>query len=183
MATATAAVIDSTGALSTEKNTYRKYVKLGTSEKKVQAEAQAKDSKTGLSKNWQALEDAGYTVFSENEFVRYTVKSEDGFASLVPDEAQRVYIIQCGLNYLQNAKANGYMDEVQENTPEPTPSYNQETIDLREAINEPPTRKSLTDMEKLMKTLAALNLSPEQKQDLLISLAKAQNTEPEPEAA
>lgn len=191
MAEAATATVESTGALSTEKNTYRKYVKFGTdekgnrivAEKKVQAEAQAKDSKTGLSKNWQSLENDGFEVFSENEFVRYTVKSEDGFAHLVPDEAQRVYIIQSGLNYLQNAKANGYMDEVQENTPEPTPAYNQETVDLRDAINEPPTRKSLTDMEKLEKTLALLNLTPDQKAELLLSLAKSQVAADEAAAA
>jgi len=182
MATTSSPLTDTVGSLSTEKNTSRKYVKFGTDEKgnrivtdkKVQAESQAKDSKTGLAKNWQSLENDGYELFSENEFTRYNVKSEDGFAALVPDAAQRVYIIQSGLNYLQNAKANGYMDEVQENTPEPTPTYNQDTIDLREAINEPPTRKSLTDMEKLEKTLALLNLTPDQKADLLLTLAKSQ---------
>lgn len=190
MATSTAAVTE-VGALTTEKVTYRKYVKLDTDEKgntivkekKLQAEAQAKvpaDSKDypdsiGISVNWAKLEKEGYTLFSENEFTRYTVKSEDGFASLVPDEAQRVYIIQSGLNYLQNAKANGLMDETEENNPVPTPSYQQATIDLRDAINEPPTRKSLTDMEKLERTIASLNLSPEQTADLLMTLAKAQS--------
>jgi hypothetical protein len=179
--------VDSTGALTTEKFTSRKYVKLGTDDKgntvitdtKIQAEAQAKvtDTKSpyaGTAVNWAKLEEAGYTLFSENEFVRYTVKSIEGFKHLISTEDQQVYIIQAGLNYIQNAKSNKLMDELVEGATEPTPASNQETIDLREAINEPPSRKSLTDMEKLNRLLAGLNLTAEQKKDLLVSLAASQ---------
>jgi hypothetical protein len=179
--------VDSTGALTTEKFTSRKYVKLGTDDKgntvitdtKIQAEAQAKvtDTKSpyvGMAVNWAKLEADGYTLFSENEFVRYTVKSIDGFKHLISTEDQQVYIIQAGLNYIQNAKSNKLMDELVEGATEPTPASNQETIDLREAINEPPSRKSLTDMEKLNRLLAGLNLTAEQKKDLLVSLAASQ---------
>jgi hypothetical protein len=179
--------IETTGALTTEKFTSRKYVKLGTDDKgntivtdtKIQTEAQAKvtdpkSDKIGMAVNWAKLEEAGYTLFSENEFVRYTVKSVEGFQHLIPAEDQQVYIIQAGLNYIQNAKSNKLMDETIEGAPEPTPASNQETIDLRESINEPPTRKLLTDMEKLQKLLSGLNLTAEQKKDLLVSLAATQ---------
>lgn len=168
------------GALTTEKQTYRAYVSFETDangktvikEFTAKAETAKKDSKTGLSENWQKLEDKGYTLLSENEFIKYTVKDETGFHALVPDTTQRTYIIQCGLNYIQNAKANAKMAELQDGTPEPTAAYNQETIDLREAINEPPSRKSLTDLEKLERLLAGLNLTKEQKEQMLLSLAQ-----------
>jgi hypothetical protein len=184
----TAVVPDTTGALTTEKSTVRKYVKFGTDDKgstiitdtKIQAEAQAKVTEDGPYKgmpvNWAKLEKDGYTIFSENEFVRYTVKSVAGFTHLVTSEEQQVYIIQAGLNYIQNAKANKIMDEMVEGSPEPTPSSNQETIDLREAINEEPTRRSMTPMEKIQKTIAALNLSQDEIDKILLSLAAAQAT-------
>jgi len=185
------AEVESTGSLSTEKVTYRAYVKFETDaqnktvvkEIKANAESAKKDKDTGLSANWAKLEKDGYTLFSENEFIRYNVKDEDGFKLLVPDPAQRAYIIQSGLNYLQNAKANSAMVEIDESTAEPTPKYSNTTYDLREDINEPPTRKSLTDLEKLQRLLKTLNLTEDQQAAMLLQLASTVGSTVEAEIA
>ena len=182
------------GAISTEKQTYRTYIQTSSDKDgktvvdkiKAQAEASAKDTKKdsptyGLATNWAKLENDGWTLLCENEFVRYNVKSLEGFTSLVTDREQQIYIIQCGLNYAMNAKANAAMVALKDGTPEPTPEFDGETIDLRVgvgsegkySINEPPSRKSLTDLEKLMKTLDGLNLSQEQKEAMLLQVASA----------
>jgi hypothetical protein len=179
--------VETTGALTTEKFTSRKYVKLGTDDKgntvitdtKIQAEAQAKvtDPKSpyvGMAVNWAKLEEAGYTLFSENEFIRYTVKSVEGFQHLIPAEDQQVYIMQAGLNYIQNAKSNKLMDELLEGAPEPTPASNQETIDLREAINEVPKRQSLTGLEKLLKMLPNISLTDDERKNLIATLLQSE---------
>jgi hypothetical protein len=201
MATATVSPAVDTGALSTEKVTYRAYVQLGTDKDgktviekiKSQAEADKKDAKTGVSVNWQKLEEAKdkegnplWTLFNENEFVRYKLAEVSAFDALVPDKTQQLYIIQCGLNYLMNAKANGAMTALDEGKPEPTPLFNQNTIDLRTgvgdageySINEAPSRKSLTDLDKLIKNLVAMGLTtPEQQEPILLALAAAKSLE------
>ena len=167
-----ATITEQAGSISQEKQTYRAYAKTETdakgntvlSEIKAQAEADKKDKNTGLSVNWQKLEDAGYTLFSENEFVKYTVKSVEAARLLVPEEAQFIYIFQCGLNYIQNAKANAAMTAVKEGTPEPEPEFNQLVIDLRDgvdengkfSINETPTRRSTSSLDKFIKQADAL---------------------------
>jgi len=196
MATTNAVPAVESGAITTEKQTYRSYVQLGADKDgktivekiKSQAEAAAKN-KNGVATNWAKLEEEKdkdgnpvWQLFNENEFIRYTVKSLDAFTTLVPEEAQQIYIIQSGLNYLQNAKANGAMTAMKDGAPEPTPLFNQETIDLRVgvgengeySINEAPSRKSLTDVEKLEKMLAAMGYAPEQVQVALATLAATQ---------
>lgn len=172
-----------TGALSTEKITYRGFAKFNEkgeiTETRAAAEAQAKDAESGVAVNWKKLLDNGWTQLNENDFIRYTVKTVQGFHMLVPSEEQRLYIIQSGLNYIQNAKANAAMVALKEGTTEP--ESNAETIDLREGINEPPSRRSLSDQQKLEKLLAGLNLSKEQKAALLLSLAQTVSAEPEAE--
>lgn len=145
-----------TGDLTTEKVTYRAYAKYaadGTIDKIV-AKAQTADGK-----NWAALEKDGYTLFNENEVVRYTAKTMEAARLLVPDESQFIYIFQSGLNYLQNSKSNALAVQIQDGTDTKdvpaAPVYNGEEIDLREAINTPPERKSLSPMEKLEKLLAS----------------------------
>ncbi|MDR3392474.1 MAG: hypothetical protein P4L77_12155 [Sulfuriferula sp.] len=183
-----------TGAITTEKQTYRTYIQTSSDKDgktvvdkiKAQAEASAKvtdknDPLFGLATNWAKLEREGWTLLCENEFVRYNIKSVDGFFALVTDKDQQNYIIQCGLNYAMNAKANAAMVALKDGTPEPTPEFDGETIDLRVgvgsegkySINEPPSRKSLTDIEKLMKTLGGLNLTQEQKEAMLLQVAAA----------
>ena len=172
-----------TGAISTERQTYRNYVKFDTDkdgkavlkETKIQGEADKKD-KDGLSVNWARLEKEGYTLFSENEFIRYSVKSEDAFKQLVTSEEQRVYIIQSGLNAIQSAKITRNMAALKDEATEPTPQYTLEVIDLREDINEPPQRRSLSGLERLSKLLDGLNLTPEEKRNMLLAAAAQQAT-------
>ena len=180
--------LEQAGAISTEKQTYRSYVKTESDangktvikEIQTKAGAQKIDKDSGLPSNWADLEKDGYTLWNENEFVRYTVKTVEGAQLLVPDETQFIYIFQSGLNYLQNAKANAAMKAEQEGTPEPTPLFNQDTIDLRSgtdengkySINEAPTRKSLSDIDKLRKLLSALGV-PEDKQEAVIAAMSA----------
>lgn len=63
---------------------------------------------------------------------RYTIETLEDFETLIPSLKQRMHIIQVGLNYIQNVKTNSIITE--DNAPT--------EIDLREAINMPPTRKS-----------------------------------------
>jgi hypothetical protein len=169
-----------TGNLSTEKVTVRTYVKLkedGTiADRRTQA--QTKDGK-----NWKELETAGWTQFNENDVVRYTVKDLDAAKTLVPDEAQLIYIFQSGLNYLQNSKTNALCGEVKEGTDTKDvpaePSYNGEEIDLREAINTPPQRTSLSPMEKLEKLLAGF--APEVRAALIAQAQATMASQAQPE--
>jgi hypothetical protein len=176
-----------TGALSTEKITYRRYVKFGTDkegktvidEQRILAETAAKDKKTGLSANWQKAEDDGLTLFSSNEMLNYQVKTSDGFELLVPDETQRLYIIQVGLDSVQTARANAFMKATAEEAGEPTPSYNDETLDLRVgvengeySINTEPSRRTLTNDQKLEKTIKSLGLSDDAVAAFLVSYAQ-----------
>ena len=189
---ATSAVdVNSTGAVSSDKSTYRQYVKLGTvtegdttktviSEKRIMQETAAKAT-SGLSQNWQKAEDDGLVVFNENEVVSYAVNSQEGFELLIPDSEQRLYIINAGLGNLQTSKAQAFMKAMAEYTTEPTPQFNQQTLDLRVGVGEDneysiqvaPQRRSLTDQQKLEKTLKGLNLSPEALQQLLLSVASS----------
>lgn len=166
--------VTSTGSLSTEKQTYRAYVKFDEKGEISDIKAKAEAAKQA---NWKKLEENGYVQLSENDFIRYNVKTEEGFHLIVPDPEQRVYIIQCGLNYIQNAKANAAMVALKEGTQEP--EYNQQTIDLREGINETPSRRSLSDLEKLEKLMAGLNLTAEQKKEMLLALASSVASETE----
>lgn len=187
MSTSAVSPVVDGGALTTEKQTYRSYIQTSTDAKgntvvdkiKSQAEATAKDKDSGIAANWAKLEKEGWTLLSENEFIRYSVKSLEGFTALVPEEAQQVYIIQCGLNYIQNAKANAVMTALKEGAPEPTPLFNQDTIDLRTgvgengeySINEAPSRKSLSDVDKLLKMLDAMGVPADKRDAVLAALA------------
>ena len=188
MATSTIEV-NAAGALSSEKITNRRYVKFGTDkegktiieEQRVLAEADSKDKKTGLSVNWQKAEDDDFVLFSQNDAIAYSVKSQEGFELLSPDEEIRMYIINTGLSTIQTARAQAFMKANAENTAEPEPLYNDATLDLRVgvgedgefSINKTPSRRSLSDIEKLIKQLTALGLGPDQMKDVLLSYAKA----------
>ena len=189
---ATSSVDMSTGALSTEKTTYRRYVKLGTvtegdtsktviTEQRILAETSAKDKKTGLAQNWQKAEDDGLILFSENAVITYTAKTLEGFDALIPDADQRLYIFNAGLSTVQTAKANAFMKSNVENAAEPTPEFNQSDLDMRVGIGEDgeysiqvaPQRRSLSDQEKLEKTLKGLNLSTADLEALLLQVASS----------
>lgn len=181
--------VNAAGALSSEKITNRRYVKFGTDkegktiieEQRVLAVADSKDKKTGLSVNWQKAEDDGFVLFSQNDAIAYSVKSQEGFELLSPDEEIRMYIINTGLSTIQTARAQAFMKANAENTAEPEPLYNDATLDLRVgvgedgefSINKTPSRRSLSDIEKLIKQLTALGLGPDQMKDVLLSYAKA----------
>lgn len=172
MSTTGAVAVPTSADLTTEKVTYRAYVKFkedGTIDD-IQAKAQVKDNA-----NWVKLEKEGWTQFNQNDVIRYTVKTKDAAALLVPDETQFIYIFQAGLNYLQNAKANKFMLDIKEGTDtkevQAEPVYNDDEIDLRDSINEAPERRSLSPLEKAQKLFAGLNMSEEAKQELLLQLA------------
>ncbi len=193
-----AVVPEQAGSISTQKQTYRFYVKTEVdadgkttiAKKSSVAETDKKDKATGLSDNWAKLEKDGFTLLSENEFIKYSVKTVEAAQLLVPDEAQFVYIFQSGLNYLQNAKANGVMTALKEGTSEPEPLYNQITVDLRVgvdeegsySINEAPSRRSLSDEDKLRKQLTAMGV-PADKQEAVLAAMLAAMATPEEETA
>jgi hypothetical protein len=189
MATSTVDVTTEAGALSTEKVTYRKYVKLDTdkegktivSDQRILAEADSKDKKTGLAVNWQKAEDDGFLLFAQNDVTTYNVKTREGFELLVPDEEIRMYVINTGLSTIQTARANAFMKAMKEGAAEPEPEYNDATLDLRVgvgedgeySINKTPSRRSLSDIEKLIKTLTSLGMTPEQQKVVLMSYGAA----------
>jgi hypothetical protein len=162
-------VLEQAGALTQEKLTYRKFVKLGTDaqgattieKKAVKSESDKKEPAllddgtpnphAGVAVSWAGPTKEGFTLFNENDFIRYQVKSWAGAETLVPDEAQRVYIFQYGLNAIQTARAIGFMDELKEGESEPTPVHDGEVIDLKDSINEQPQRRSTSEIDKFVK--------------------------------
>lgn len=139
--------------VTTENIDYRTYGSLnekGEPDKEV-VRRQSADGET-----WKELESKGLVKLVENTFTWYTLQSEDGFAELVPDAEQRVAIINKGLNAIQTATANQTMVKWDKESA----SYvtNGETIDLREAINEPINRRNMTPVQKVASQLKALSV-------------------------
>ncbi len=185
-------VTEQAGALTQEKLTYRKFVKFGTDadgkttieKKAVKSESDKKEPEkledgtpnphAGVAVSWTGPAREGLTLFNENEFIRYQIKSWAGAETLIPEEAQRVYIFQYGLNAIQTARAIGFMDEIKEEAGEPTPVHDGETIDLVTAINEPPARKVTSDIDKLIKRLNAMGISADKQADFLALLLATQ---------
>lgn len=166
MATSTAQPVladpNQNGEISTEKVTTRGYVKLDAAGlvEKIYARAEIKDHS-----NWAKLESEGFTKFNENQFIRYTLKSEDAFKILVPDAQRRLEIIQDGVNYVQNSRMNALSIEIKDGTGEnqipAEPSYNDEVVDLKEYINVAKVSKRLSPDEQLERTLKNTGLSDE----------------------
>ena len=154
-------------SISSEKSVYRAYAKFD--EKGEITKLQAK-SETANQMSWKKAEEAGFQQLNEVEFIKYTVKTMAGFETLVPDLAQRMYITNAGIAYVQNAKANAKTVEMQEDGI--TPVYNAQTIDLIDSLREPPSKRSLSDEEKLMRTVSTMNLNDKQIADLLRMIAK-----------
>ena len=140
--------------LSTERVTTRGYVQLDAAGlvEKIYARAEIKDHS-----NWAKLEKEGFVKFNENQFVRYTLKSEEAFALLVPDAQRRLEIVQDGINYVQNSRMNALAIEIKEGTGvnniPAEPSYNDELIDLKEFINVAKVSKRLSPDEQLERAL------------------------------
>ena len=119
-------------------------------------------SETQTHKNWEAAEAGGATILNQNQFKFYTLSDESAFSTLVPDSTQRLYIVQKGLDALQTAAANRIQTETQEKKSKEDPDvymYNEEVVDLREAINKPPEKKNLTPMEKFSRAIAGIDPS------------------------
>ncbi len=117
-------------------------------------------SETQTHKNWDAAEEKGATILNSNQFKFYTLSDVSAFSTLVPDAGQQLYIIQKGLDALQTAAANRIQTETQEKKTKDDPDvymYNEEVIDLREAINKPPEKKNLTPMEKFSRAVAGID--------------------------
>ena len=116
-------------------------------------------SQTATGKNWEAAQKAGATALNTNQFKFYSLSDESALETLVPDYKQRLYIIQKGLDAIQTAAANRLQTELQEKKDKDEADqfmYNDETIDLREAINRPPEKKNLTPMEKFERALGVI---------------------------
>ena len=142
---------DEAGALSTEKTIYRGFAKLNEKGEVENVNAKAESQKGDA---WKKLEASGLTPFNQNEFIRYIIHSDDGFKMLVPDETQRLYIIQSGLNYIQNSKANGYMVEVADTPDKATPAYKQKLERLVKSMGLS-ADETMTMLAELAKTYAA----------------------------
>jgi hypothetical protein len=166
-----APVASSTKNVSVETRTYRSYGVVVTDDKgkevfKALGEKDANGvakilpspvyrQSTADGKAWKSAEDAGNLKLSENNFLFYTLENEEGFAELVPDAEQRLYILNKGLSALQTQKANQKQAELTED--ETAFAYNDETIDLRDAVNESPKKKNLTGLQKISRDLDGLS--------------------------
>ena len=211
---------DNTGTLSQEKRLARHYVKYGNAtvngetrqtldKRSTVQESDKKEPETikdaegkaipnpyaGQPVSFANAERSGLEVFSENEYIQYSVKSWEGAALLIPDEAQRLYIFQNGLSNYQTSRIQASMKELVEDATEPTPLYNGVTIDLAVgitnddgtvsySIQQAPQRKSMSDEDKLIKQLRAMG-TPEDKISLIVALMnqKAPAADEEEEAA
>ncbi len=118
-------------------------------------------SQTQTGKNWTKAEEAGATILNRNQYKFYTLADEAGFATLVPDPTQRLYLIQKGIDAIQTAAANAYQTELEDKKGvKEAPDvlvHSEETIDLLADINEPPQKKNLTPMEKFARAIPALD--------------------------
>lgn len=127
-------------------------------------------AETADGKRWKSAEENKNTVLNEVQFTFYSVESIDGFKELVPDAEQQIYLINRGLSTLQTSKANQLVSEVDEQSKEF--KYSGVNFDLRDVINETPKRQSMTDTQKILKQVSALD--PEEVAKLMAALAAMQ---------
>jgi hypothetical protein len=116
-------------------------------------------SATATGKNWDNAEKNGATLLNKNEFKFYIISDEAALPSLVADAAQRLYIIQKGLDAIQTAAANRLQTDLVEKKDKSEADaymYNDDTIDLREAINRPPEKKNLSPEEKFSRAVSTI---------------------------
>lgn len=149
-----------------EKSTYRAYTKNEAGVVSVTPKPLIR-AKTADGKAWDSAEAAGNTKLNENQYNFYTVENEAGFAELVPDEEQRIYLINRGIATIQTAAANFYQSKI---GTDGNFAYDETTIDLRTDLNTPPERKKQTDTQKLTNMLAALD--PTKKAEMAALLAQ-----------
>jgi hypothetical protein len=128
-----------------------------------------KQSKDGS--NFAEKEKEGFTSVAENTYTTYEVTSLTGFADLVPSDEQKLYVINVGLRNIQSSK----IAATQKEWDKESSSFvnNGQTIDMREYINEPPGRKSLSAPVKLMQGVTELATTDRQAAlDLVAALMK-----------
>jgi hypothetical protein len=129
----------------------------------------------GLPSVWAEAERDGFELFSENKAIIYSAKSLEALELLSPDPAIRLYIYQTGLSSIQTARANAFAKALDENAASPTPLYNGETLDLQSGIgedgefsfNKQPSKRGLTDEDKMVKLLKAQGKTDAQIQAIL----------------
>lgn len=128
-------------------------------------------AETNTRDNWTKQETNGATVLTENQLVRYTLNNIAGFFDLIPDEKQQLYVMQRGIDTLQNAAAASIMQELEKKTLDENGTerdrtkddpdefvYNGDTVDLRPYINTPPQKGKLTVEEKFNRAIEDLSV-------------------------
>jgi hypothetical protein len=116
-------------------------------------------SETATKKNWDEAEKRGAILLTENEYKFYSLSDLSAFESLIPSAEQRLYVIQRGMDVIQNAAVAAFQTKLEEKNSKDDPDvyvYNGDTVDLREALNTPPQRKNLSDEEKFMKAVGSI---------------------------
>lgn len=192
---------ENTGAIQSEKKTYRKYVKLTEpdaegktsvkefqvlkeKDKKEPAKIKAADGTevdnpyAGLSVDWAKAERDGFILFNQNDVETYSVKTWDGAELLVPDDSVRLYVFNTGLASLQTSQANAFMKATVEGD-STTPEYNDQTLDLRVGIdgeytfNKLPSKRGKSELDKLVDLLTAMGVAPDQQGAVIEAMIKA----------
>ena len=168
---------DSSVGVTVESKAYRTY---GVLDEKGNPTAQKKDAEgvikplsepiisqqTADGKAWKKFEDDGNTKLTENIYKFYTVETIEGFTELITDPVQQIYYINRGLTAVQTAKANQIQKEFDETTKEFL--HNDETIDMRDLLNEAPKRSKMTETQKIARDVS--NLDPEEQKKLIANL-------------
>jgi hypothetical protein len=137
--------------ITTEKKTYRTYGTIDANGLPVEPKVKRE---TADGKTWAALEASGKSVLAENVAITYILEDESAFPDLVPDPEQRRYIIQKGIEYIQNTSVK-VLGDFNDTTGEF--NYNGQEVDLRPFLNEPPSRTRKTELQKVTALLPNLN--------------------------
>jgi hypothetical protein len=173
-------------AISQQKQTARQYVELGSTtnsdgnttsvikSRSILVESEKKEPEklkdgtpnplSGVAVNWANAERAGLTQFSENEFVTYDINSLEGFTLLYPDPKQQLYVIQKGHSAFQTQLIQAATKALKEDTAEPTPELDGQTVDLRVgtdeagtfSLNNLPSKQKVSTLDKFIKQANAL---------------------------
>jgi len=138
-------------AVKSENMTYRRFAS-------INSEGKVDDSKTKLSSSDKTVEtlkdNKEYQLAGAFTVKYYSVGSQEGFESLIPDAEERVNIINKGIAAKFNAKVSGALKEFDETKNEFVFAETAEPIDTIEWLREPTNRK-LSPLEKSLTGLAA----------------------------
>ena len=193
MGTSAVVLTDAVGALSQQKDVARRYVKIEPvtgadntvtnviKEQSILVASEKLVKDTNQPVNWANAEKAGLTLFNENEFVTYDIKSLEGFSALYPDPKQQLYIIQKGHSAFQTQCIQAAMKANKEGEAEPTAELDGQTIDLRiglgdeglYSLNTPPSKSKVSLDDKLLRTLVAAGYSEDEASTAVLTLLAA----------